>query len=440
MKTESKFTYHINPRSDNVGGGFQLKLMEDGQEVGGGVFPVTPETDSKEAYVQAVDAAQEWLQSRELDVDVVTTAQLDDAMIDIETLGKKPGAAVLSIGAVMFGAAGLGATFYTPVQLQSCVDVGLAIDPETVAWWMKQSDEARQAAFRADAPALQVVLQRFTDWFVAQKARYPWCHGATFDVPILDAAYEACGLLAPWKFYDVRDTRTLFSLSGVKVDRKNGTHHNALDDARAQAEAAVCALRDLRAYVIKATLEIGDELVRFCPHCGSVGEVEAAYRNCCPDGAAARYMPKSIAEQCRSTFKLAISAASSTPSKIAGAEKSQNAVHTKAAHDVLAERRRQVEVEGRMPERDDKYGNEELGHAAACYVLYGDPDCQPDLWPWPRHWWKPRDHRTNLVRAGALVLAEIERLDRAALRASQSTTKTADGNSVIFHENSLNKE
>lgn len=248
MKTDSKFSYHINPRSDNVGGGYQLKLLEDGQEVGGGIFPVTPDTDSDEAYVQAANAGEEWLQSRELDNGATGGAaapQLDDAMIDIETLGKKPGAAVLSIGAVMFGATGLGEAFYSPVLLQSCVAVGLKIDPETVAWWMKQSDEARDAAFRADAPALPVVLLRFTEWFVAQQARYPWCHGATFDVPILDAAYEACGLPAPWKFYDVRDTRTLYDLVGVKVDRSNGTHHNALDDARAQAEAAAAAFRRL---------------------------------------------------------------------------------------------------------------------------------------------------------------------------------------------------
>ena len=172
---------------------------------------------------------------------------MKSAMIDIETLGKVPGAAVLSIGAVMFDSAGLGETFCAAVSLQSCIDVGLKIDADTVSWWMKQSDEARRAAFRSDAPPLQAVLLRFTDWFVAQQARYPWCHGATFDVPILDAAYAACGLQTPWKFYDVRDTRTLYDLADVKVDRSAGTHHNALDDATAQAKAAARALNILAA-------------------------------------------------------------------------------------------------------------------------------------------------------------------------------------------------
>lgn len=235
----NRFTYHINARGDDVGGGYRLKLMDNGEEVGGGAFPLTDETTDDDAHADAFEAGEAWLLSRgETD----GAAQLDDAMIDIETLGKKPGAAVLSIGAVMFGVARLGEEFYSPVLLQSCVDVGLTIDPSTVAWWMKQSDEARAAAFVTDAPALPIVLQRFTNWFVAQKARHPWCHGATFDVPILDVAYEACGMPAPWKFYDVRDTRTLYDLAGVKVDRSQGTHHNALDDARAQAEAATKAL------------------------------------------------------------------------------------------------------------------------------------------------------------------------------------------------------
>jgi DNA polymerase III epsilon subunit-like protein len=240
-----RFKYTIDPRPTDLGGGWRLKLLENDEEVGGGVFPVTPEASIDDAFADAWYEGEGWLGSRPAQIETEGAKQLQDAMIDIETLGRKPGAAVLSIGAVVFGATGLGESFYSPVLLQSCIDVGLTIDPETVAWWMKQSDEAREAAFRADAPPLPVVLLRFTEWFVAQQVRCPWCHGATFDVPILDAAYEACRLPAPWKFYDVRDTRTLYDLVGVKVDRSNGTHHNALDDARAQAEAAAAAFRRL---------------------------------------------------------------------------------------------------------------------------------------------------------------------------------------------------
>lgn len=91
------------------------------------------------------------------------------------------------------------------------------------------------------------------------------------------------------------------------------------------------------------------------------------------------------------------------------------APQTAAARDVLAERRRQVEVEGWMPAHDDMYDEAELSRAAAAYTLQGEHDFgPPPQWPWKREWWKPQGERRNLVKAGALILAEIERLDRAA--------------------------
>lgn len=94
---------------------------------------------------------------------------------------------------------------------------------------------------------------------------------------------------------------------------------------------------------------------------------------------------------------------------------------TKAAVDVLAERKRQVEAEGWTPEHDDRHKDCELAAAAACYATCDDNrqlrklnyDGVP-LWPWAAGWWKPAGYRRNLVKAAALLLAEIERLDRRA--------------------------
>lgn len=96
----------------------------------------------------------------------------------------------------------------------------------------------------------------------------------------------------------------------------------------------------------------------------------------------------------------------------------QEEVHSAAARDVLAERRRQIEAEGMTTAGDDGYHAAELPRAAAAYILNGSNDEAPCIWPWAKAWWKPRDARSNYVRAGALILAEIERLDRAALAAS----------------------
>lgn len=165
-------------------------------------------------------------------------------MIDIETLGTKPGSAILSIGAVVFSAEGVSeSTFFRAISLQSCIDVGLKIDPATVAWWMSQSDAARAAAFPAETEHLNVALFALRDWFVEQSGEQTWCHGAAFDVPLLETAYEAAGLaqLIPWKFWNVRCTRTLYDESGVTPDRSTGAHHHPVDDARNQALAVIQA-------------------------------------------------------------------------------------------------------------------------------------------------------------------------------------------------------
>lgn len=91
---------------------------------------------------------------------------------------------------------------------------------------------------------------------------------------------------------------------------------------------------------------------------------------------------------------------------------------TAAASDVLAERQRQVTAEGWTAGHDDEYEHGELADAAGCYALSSELfDCAgepPRPWPWPDEWWKPTNRRRDLVKAGALILAEIERIDRAA--------------------------
>jgi hypothetical protein len=93
---------------------------------------------------------------------------------------------------------------------------------------------------------------------------------------------------------------------------------------------------------------------------------------------------------------------------------------------VIAERRRQIDVEGFDADHDDKYSAGELATAAACYALYRGANGYyrrsmresnpPPYWSWPLSWWKPRDFRRDLVRAAALIMADIERGDRNRLR------------------------
>ncbi len=87
--------------------------------------------------------------------------------------------------------------------------------------------------------------------------------------------------------------------------------------------------------------------------------------------------------------------------------------------EIAAERRRQIKDEGWAPEHDDKHTRGEMMTAAMCYFIEAAKgnsyryDGTPDCWPWGADWWKPKDARRNLVRAGALCLAEKERFERA---------------------------
>lgn len=96
---------------------------------------------------------------------------------------------------------------------------------------------------------------------------------------------------------------------------------------------------------------------------------------------------------------------------------------TQAAADVLAERRRQIEQEGWTPAHDDEYlMRGSLARAASCYALssLGLKVAVPGGWPWASEWWKPTTPRRDLVKAGALILAEIERLDRHAAKQGEA--------------------
>ena len=98
------------------------------------------------------------------------------------------------------------------------------------------------------------------------------------------------------------------------------------------------------------------------------------------------------------------------------------------AESILIERRRQIEQEGWMPEHDDRHNEGQLAIAAACYAVAGFSDVNVfrdwnnfksihyDAWPWRPKWDKRKKHdrRRCLVIAGALIAAEIDRLDRKA--------------------------
>lgn len=170
------------------------------------------------------------------------------AMVDLETWGTAPGSALRSIGAVIFdpGSVGLGATFYRNVDFTSQEAIGLVKDPRTEAWWAEQTVDAQLALSEEQVPIKQALVD-LARWWVAEGAVYVWGHGANFDPVILDVAYRKTfpdvDKPTPWEYWNVRCCRTVLALNRRKPDRSIGTHHNALDDAKAQARAVQAAFR-----------------------------------------------------------------------------------------------------------------------------------------------------------------------------------------------------
>lgn len=179
-----------------------------------------------------------------------------NVMLDLETMGKGPDAAIVAIGAVKFDpATGLGDTFYANVDLASSVEHKGVMDASTVMWWMKQSDAARQRLVTPDPVCIADALLRFEDWVnggphIQRPATdvAMWGNGAAFDNVILRGAYERLGLEPPWQFRGDRCYRTLKALHPeVPLPPSEGTHHNALDDAVFQARHLLEILKVSRA-------------------------------------------------------------------------------------------------------------------------------------------------------------------------------------------------
>ncbi len=169
---------------------------------------------------------------------------------------------------------------------------------------------------------------------------------------------------------------------------------------------------------------------RQCVNCRHIGINDAADYAACHDcrwtgpepdedkcpGCAGENCMAAACPECGGRYELVAEAKISTPAAQAGQM-------PQAWLDVQAERRRQITAEGWTPEHDDEHSHGQIARAAACYALAGSSapnDGTAALlvslaWPWDQQWWKPTSARRDLVKACALALAEIERLDRAGI-------------------------
>ena len=166
-------------------------------------------------------------------------------MLDLETLGTKPGSVIVAIGATKFDLDGVKADpFYSRVCPESCVKAGLQIDTSTIMWWLTQKDEARLEITKP-GKQLSEALSIFSLWVGQEGDVEVWGNGASFDNALLSAAYDAIGQKRPWKYAGDRCYRTVKNLYPHITLIRKGEHHNALDDAITQTEHLIEILKTI---------------------------------------------------------------------------------------------------------------------------------------------------------------------------------------------------
>jgi hypothetical protein len=163
---------------------------------------------------------------------------MSDVMIDLETLSTKNNAIILTIGAVKFNInKELDKTkqLYMRINLQSCKNLKMHTDRSTVKWWKEQSKEAQYEVFdHPDRIDIKDALAALTDFI--KDARTVWANSPNFDCVILENAFNKCKMTVPWKFWNLRDSRTVYALARLNLTtfRKNiedeKSAHNALND------------------------------------------------------------------------------------------------------------------------------------------------------------------------------------------------------------------
>jgi hypothetical protein len=178
----------------------------------------------------------------------------EHVMLDLETWGTGPYAAIWTIGAVKFNPNHLAETeqelldmterFEARCDMKTSTGIGLRIDVDTVQWWMSPDrHDAREAILAMEPQDIRNVLEEFRAWFGEPKP--VWGNGAMFDNMIMTNAFKLANVECPWSYRHDRCYRTFKSLWPDFKQPTYGLAHGALDDAMAQAWGLQRAVRGM---------------------------------------------------------------------------------------------------------------------------------------------------------------------------------------------------
>ena len=174
---------------------------------------------------------------------------MKDVMIDIETLGNRKNSAICQIGAVYFDrhTGELGEKFKVNIDVISAVKSGAEMDGDTVYWWLNQSDAARQSILAEPRLPIEQAFTELNTFLSLHKVTAIWSH-ATFDFVTIMETYKRLDIKPVFSYKTARDIRTLVDLAKIKIDgnrKREGIHHDGLDDAIYQVKYCVEAFNQL---------------------------------------------------------------------------------------------------------------------------------------------------------------------------------------------------
>lgn len=160
--------------------------------------------------------------------------------LDLETLDTVPGGAIISIGACAFDLLGIHTQFYRVISVKDSQAHEMSINPDTLAWWFQQTDEARATVIEALNGGGHVgeTIDELALWVKSvPKLNGVWTNGPAFDSAFISVAAARTGRKMPWAYNLDRDFRTLKQISGQEwMDvQTDGVAHHALADAKNQA-------------------------------------------------------------------------------------------------------------------------------------------------------------------------------------------------------------
>jgi len=139
-----------------------------------------------------------------------------DWMIDLETLGTDPDCVILSAGIVPFEKEKKVVhelrAMYMVFDIQAQLNAGRTVTASTLQWWMKQGDSAKEV-FKLSEDSTHQLGELFSDLGnVFGSNDLVWGNGSIFDIAIMEHAYRQLDWTPPWKFWNIRDTRTLWEM------------------------------------------------------------------------------------------------------------------------------------------------------------------------------------------------------------------------------------